>query len=112
MTQPLTHSRLLTDIFGGGDGVHSALYFVRKSTEEKLNGKIISSESSSDTDLKITFDIDGEKAVCLCDEEMVRFEFSGNSYDMLFKYRDLKNTLIKEIGERQFITNTGGLNTE
>ena len=80
--------------------------------EEKLNGKIISSESSSDTYLKITFDIDGEKAVCLCDEEKVRFEFSGNSYDMLFKYRDLKNTAIKEIGERQFITNTGELNTE
>lgn len=83
----------------GGDGVHSALYFVKKGTEEKLNGKIISSESVSDTALKITFDLDGEKAVCLCDEEKVRFEFSGNSYDMLFKYRDLKNTAIKEIGE-------------
>ena len=75
------------------------MYFVKKGTEEKLNGKIISSESLSDTALKITFDLDGEKAVCLCDEEKVRFEFSGNSYDMLFKYRDLKNTAIKEIGE-------------
>ena len=35
----------------GGDGVHSALYYVKKGTEEKLNGKIISSESVSDTAL-------------------------------------------------------------
>ena len=32
-----------------------------------------------------TFDLGGEKAVCLCDEERVCFEFSGNSCDMLFK---------------------------
>lgn len=82
-----------------GDGELSGLYFVKKGTEEKLNGKIISSESVSDTALKITFDLGGEKAVCLCDEEKVCFEFSGNSCDMLFKYRDLKNTAIKEIGE-------------
>lgn len=81
----------------GGDGIHSALYFVKKGTEEKIKGKIVSSESMSDKVLKITFELEGEKAVCLCEEEKVRFELADNAYDMLFKYKDLKNTAIKEI---------------
>ena len=59
----------------------------------------MSSESVNDTTLKITFELDGEKAGCLCDEEKVRFELPNASYDMLFKYKELRNTSIEEIGE-------------
>ena len=59
----------------------------------------MSSEAVNDTTLKITFELDGEKAVCLCDEEKVRFELPNASYDMLFKYKELRNTSIEEIGE-------------
>lgn len=82
-----------------GDGELSGLYFVKRGTDEKVEGKLLSSESVNDTTLKITFELDGEKAVCLCDEEKVRFELPNASYDMLFKYKELRNTSIEEIGE-------------
>lgn len=81
-----------------GDGELSGLYFVKRGTDEKVDGKLMSSETVNDTTLKITFELDGEKAVCLCDEEKVRFELASASYDMLFKYKELRNTNIEEIG--------------
>lgn len=65
---------------------------------QSKDGKLLSSETVNDTTLKITFELDGEKAVCLCDEEKVRFELASASYDMLFKYKELRNTNIEEIG--------------
>lgn len=81
----------------GGNGIHSAMYFVKRGTEEKVDGKIMSVTAENETGLKIYFELNGEKAVCLCDEERVRFEFSGKPFDLLFKYNNLKNTEIKEI---------------
>ena len=82
-----------------GDGELSALYFVKKGTEEKVEGKLLASEAVNDTALKITFELEGKKAVCLCDEEKVRFELPSGDYDMLFKYKELRNTKLEEIGE-------------
>ena len=82
-----------------GDGELSALYFVKKGTEEKVDGKLLASEAEGENALKITFELEGKKAFCLCDEEKVRFELPGGDYDMLFKYNELRNTKLEEIGE-------------
>ncbi len=91
----------------GGNGIHSAMYFVKPHTDEKVKGKILSVSSENENRLKIEFELDGEKAVCVCDEEKIRFEFSGKPFDMLFKYNDLRNTVIKEIGESTVIYGHG-----
>ena len=82
-----------------GDGELSGLYFVKRGTDEKVDGKLLSAEAQGENTLKITFELDGEKAVCLCDEEKVRFKIPSGDYDMLFKYKELRNTKIEEIGD-------------
>ena len=63
--------------------------------------------SENENRLKIEFELDGEKAVCVCDEEKFGFYFSGKPFDMLFKYNNLRNTVIKEIGESTVIYGHG-----
>lgn len=92
-----------------GDGELSALYFVKRGTAEKTDGKILSAEAVNETALKITFLLDGKEAVCLCDEGKVSIELPDNSYEMLLKYKELKFASIEDIKDNSVIYEHEGM---
>ena len=81
----------------GGDGINSVLRFVKKGTNEGASGSIIASEALNDDTLRVTLQICGEKVYCIFNEEKISIEFSGEKYDLLFSYKNLKETAITEI---------------
>lgn len=82
-----------------GNNIHSAMYFVRRGSYEKADGRILSVKSENGNELRIVFELDGKKTVCVCREGRVCFDFTDNSFDLLFRYNSLKDTVIKEIGK-------------
>ena len=82
-----------------GNNIHSAMYFVRRGSYEKADGRILSVKSENGNELRIVFELDGKKTVCVCREDRVCFDFTDNSFDLLFRYNSLKDTVIKEIGK-------------
>ena len=92
-----------------GDSELSALYFVKRGTEEKIEGKILSAETERDGVLKITFLLDGKKAYCICGEEKIHFELPSEHYEMLLKYEKLKNTNIDRINSNSVIYEHEGM---
>ena len=81
----------------GGDGINSVLRFVKKGTNESVPGTIIASEAVDDSTLSVTMQICGEKVYCIFKEDKILIEFSGEKYDLLFKYKNLRETSITEI---------------
>lgn len=81
----------------GGNDIHSALYFVRPNSDEKLNSVIEHVVSESDTVLKLEFTVDGEKVVCHCGEDGITIECSETPFEMRLEYLCLQDTDIKAV---------------
>ena len=108
--QPVTGARAVFDALPvidgyrwGGNGIHSAMYFVKPGTEEKVKGHILSVTSENGSTLKITLELAGEEVICVCDENGVRLMYSNTAFDLLFRYQDLCDTRIAEIRDNAVV---------